>query len=122
MSQQSDPAKSAHRPWPVLGPDDPPFDYSREDAAYAKEAERLAREHLGKIALVYEDEVVGVFNDPDEAYDEATRRFGIAAKVMVRVIRDPKAPLDFIGLIDANHPSCRSVDRRSAAAHGEIHG
>lgn len=122
MSQQPDPARSANRPWPVLGPNDPPFDYSRENAAYAKEAERLARDHLGKIALVYKDEVVGVFNDPDEAYDEATRRFGLAALVMVREIRDPKAPLDFIGLVDTNHPSCRHVDRKPTGAHGQIHG
>jgi hypothetical protein len=118
MSQQPNAARSSNRPWPVLGPDDPPFDFSRENAAYLKEADRLARDHLGKIALVHEDEVVGVFNDPDEAYAEATRRFGLGAIVMVREIRDPKAPLDFISLVDANHPSCKPVNTRPAGPYG----
>lgn len=118
MSQERNLKWSPHRPWPVLGPDDPPFDFSRENAAYLKEAERLARDHLGKIALVHEDEVVGVFDDPDAAYDEATCRFGLGALVMVRVIRDPKEPLDYIGLVDVNHPSCQPVNYKPAGPYG----
>lgn len=118
MSQQPEPPKSSDRPWYVLGPDDPPIDFSRENTAYLKVAEQLARNHLGKIALVHEDEVVGVFNDPDEAIEEACRRFGIDEKVMVRQIRDPKGPLDFISLMDPHHPSCQPVNFKPAGPYG----
>ena len=118
MSEQRKLRWSPDRPWPVLGPDDPLFDFSRENAAYMKEAERLARDHLGKIALVYQDAVVGVFNDPDEAYEEATRRFGLGAVVMVREIRDPKGPLDYVSSVDVNHPSSTPVDFKPSGPYG----
>lgn len=93
----------------VLGPEDPPEDFSREDAAYKKVEERLVRDHLGKLALVHDDEFVGVFDKYDDALLEGYRRFGFD-KVMIRVIRDPSEPPDFISLVDVNHPSIRKVD------------
>ncbi len=95
--------------WPQpLGPDDPPTDFSREEAAYQRERERLVREHLDKIALIHEDEVVGAFDSADEALLEGFRRFG-PVKMMMREIRDPDLP-DFISLVDINHPSIRRLD------------
>jgi hypothetical protein len=96
-------------PPPVLGPDDPPIDFAREMKAYQKEEERLVRDHLGKIVLVHGDEVVGAFDTADEAFLEGVRHFGYV-RVMVKEIRDPNAPLDFVSLIDPNHPSSTPVD------------
>lgn len=96
-------------PRPVLGPNDPPSDFSRELAAYAKAENRLVREHLGWWALVYGDEVVGAFRTVGEACEEGYRRFG-DVKVMVKEVRDPNEPPDFMPLIDINHPSVRRLD------------
>ena len=91
----------------AVGPDDPPVDFSRELAAYERERERLVREHLGWIVLVYEDEVVGTFRTADEAILEAFRRFG-THQVMLKEIRDPDVP-DFVPLANMEHPSFRKV-------------
>lgn len=95
-------------PPPGLGPDEPPTDFSRELAAYAKEEERLVRDHLGQIALIHGDEVVGAFPTADEAYLEGFRRFG-DVRMMFKEIRDPDPP-DFISLVDTNHPSFKRFD------------
>ena len=70
------PATQREPPPPVLGPDDPPLDFPRELAAYAKEEERLVRDHLGWIALVHGDEVVG-------AFPPLTRRISKASGALV---------------------------------------
>jgi hypothetical protein len=104
MSQQ-DP----QLPWPQpLGPNDPPVDFSREEAAYQRERERLVREHRDKIALIHEDEVVGAYDTADEALLEGFRRFG-PVKVMMREIRDPDLP-DWVNFVDINHPSVKRLD------------
>jgi hypothetical protein len=88
-----------------LGPEDPPIDFSREEAAYEKAREKLVRNHLGKIALVHLDEVIGAFPTADEAFLEGFRRFG-RAKMMFKEIRDPDPP-DWISIVDLNHPSIK---------------
>jgi hypothetical protein len=91
-----------------IRPDDPPIDFSREEAAYDREKQRLVREHCGWIALVHGDRVAGVFPSADEAILEAFRRFG-TDKVMLKEIRDPDEP-DFISLADTQHPSFQRLD------------
>jgi hypothetical protein len=91
-----------------IGTDDPPIDFSREEAAYEKEKQRLVREYCGWIALVHGDQVAGVFPSADEAILEAFRRFG-TDKVMLKEIRDPDDP-DFISLADTQHPSFQRLD------------
>jgi hypothetical protein len=91
----------------VPGPNDPPIDFSREEAAYERERERLVRDHLGKIALVHLDEVVGAFPTADEAILEGCRRFGWV-KMMLKEIRDPDPP-DFVSLVDPTHPCCKRI-------------
>jgi len=93
---------------PKRGPDSPPIDFSREEAAYEKVRERMVRDHPGKIALVHQDEVIGAFDTADEAFLEGFRRFGMV-KMMLREIRDPDGP-DFISLVDINHPSFQRLD------------
>ena len=105
MSSQT----SQSEPPIYLGPDDPPGDFSRELAAYAKEEERLARDYLGWVALVHGDEVVGVFRTGDEAFLEGKRRLG-DVKIMIIDIRDPKEPPDYVPSVDINHPSIRRLD------------
>jgi hypothetical protein len=75
----SRPVTQNELPPPVLGPDDPPIDFSREMTAYQKEEERLVRDHLGKIALVHGDEVVGAFDTADEAYLEGVAALATSA-------------------------------------------
>jgi hypothetical protein len=94
--------------YPVLGPDDPPVDFSREEAAYQRQRSRLVRDHLDQIALVHDDEVVGAFPTAGEAIREGVRRFGLV-KMMLREIRDPDES-EYIPHVDVNHPSFRSFD------------
>lgn len=103
MSQQD-----TNNAWPILDEDDPPIDFTRENAVYEKERERLLREHLGKIALIREDELVGVFPTADEALHEGYRRFGLV-KIMLKEIRGSDLP-DYIGHVDIPHPSFRKLD------------
>src|SRR5262245_7669044 len=91
-------------PPPTVGPNDPPVDFSREEAAYARVEEQMVRDHLGKIALIHGDDVIGAFDTADEALEEGCRRFGLV-RMMFREIRDPNEPPDFISLVDVNHPS-----------------
>lgn len=92
----------------LLGPNDPPVEFQREGAAFAKERERLLRDHHGKIALIHEDEVVGVFTTADEALHEGYRRFGLA-RLMIKEIRS-QATLDFVSLVDVHHPAVRLLN------------
>jgi hypothetical protein len=92
----------------TLGPDDPPVDFSREQAAYDRKKADLVREHRGQIALIHGDEVVGAFAFADEAFLEGFRRFGLV-KMMLKEIRDPDPP-DFVSLVDINHPSVQKLD------------
>jgi hypothetical protein len=94
--------------WPILEPDDPPLDFTRENAVYEKERERLLREHLGKIALIHEDEFIGVFPTVDAALREGYRRFGLV-KMMLKKIGDAELP-EYIAHVDVNHPSVRKLD------------
>lgn len=94
--------------WPVLEENDPPLDLTRENAAFERERERLVRDHLGKIALIHGDEVVGVFPTADEALLEGYRRFGLA-RLIGRLITEKDEP-EFISHVDLNHPSVRRID------------
>ncbi len=105
----------------MLGENDPPIDFRREEAAYEKVRERFEREHAGKVALVVGDDVIGVFATADEAYLEGCRRFG-RVKMMIQEIRRPGQPLDFVGAIDPFHPSVRWVELRGRLPeHGQVH-
>jgi hypothetical protein len=94
--------------WPVLEPDDPPLDLSRENAAYDKVRDQLLRDHRGKIALIHGDDVVGVFATADEALLEGCRRFGFV-RMVAREIREDEGP-EYIGPVDIKHPSVRRLD------------
>jgi hypothetical protein len=94
--------------WIVLKENDPPPDLSREDAAFERERQRLVRDHLGQIALIHGDEVVGVFDNVDAAIAEGVRRFGWA-RMIFREITATDEP-EFIPHVDVNHPSFDRTD------------
>jgi hypothetical protein len=94
--------------WPHLEENDPPLDLSREEAAYQRERERLVRDHLGQVALIHGDDVVGAFATLEEAEMEGYRRFG-NARLIFRPITEKDVPV-FIPHVDINHPSFRRTD------------
>ena len=91
--------------WPVLEENDPPLDMTRENTAFERERARLVRDHLGHIALIRFDDVVGVYPIPGEAMAEGFRRFGLT-RFICRVITARDEP-EFIPHADLDHPSVR---------------
>jgi hypothetical protein len=94
--------------WPHLEENDPPLDLSRENAAFERERARLVRDHLGWIALIRCDEVVGAYPTYGEAFSEGIRRFGYV-RFICRPITEKDEP-EFIPHVDINHPSFRRTD------------
>ena len=41
--------------------------------------------------------------------------------MVLKLIRDPNEPPEFISLVVVNHPSFRQFDQEPAKAHGQIH-
>jgi hypothetical protein len=94
--------------WPVLEENDPPLDLTRENAAFERQRERLVRDHLGHVALIRGDEVVGAYPTCGEAIVEGYRRFGFV-RFICRLITEKDEP-EFVSYIDINHPSVRRID------------
>jgi hypothetical protein len=93
---------------PRFAENDPPLDLSRENAAFERERARLVRGHLGQIALIHGDEVVGAYPTAGEAIAEGYRRFGLV-RLVCRVITENDEP-EWVPFIDINHPSVRRID------------
>ncbi len=98
-------------PYAFPGPDDPPREWAREEAAYARERDRLVRDQLGKFVLLHQDEVVGPFDAFGEAVSEGYRRFGDLQRTVIKEIR-PEEPPDFVSLVDLNHPSITLLKKK----------
>src|SRR5437763_1488739 len=94
--------------WIVLEENDPPPDLSREDAAFERERPRLVREHLGKIAVVHGDEVIGAYATLGEALTEGVRRFGYARLICRPITEADEA--EWINNVDIEHPSVRRIE------------
>jgi hypothetical protein len=94
--------------WPVIEENDPSPDLSREDAAFERQRARLLREHPGKIAVVRGDDIVGVFDNYNEATFEAHRRFGRARMVFYLIVERDEP--EWISNVDVNHPSFKRLD------------
>jgi hypothetical protein len=94
--------------WPHLEDNDPPLDLSRENAAFERERANLVRDHLGWIALIRGDEVIGAYPTYGEAAAEGFRRFGYT-RFICRTITEKDEP-EFIPHVDINHPSFRRTD------------
>jgi hypothetical protein len=93
---------------PVLEENDPPLDLTRENAAFERERARLVRDHLGQIAVIHGDDIVGVYPRLYEAEVDAYGRFG-NARLIFRLITEKDEP-EWMPYIDINHPSVRRID------------
>jgi hypothetical protein len=93
---------------PHFEENDPPLDLTREDAAFERERARLVPQHLGKIALIHGDDVVGVYATLAEAEQYGYGRFG-NARLIFRLITEKDEP-EWVPYIDINHPSVRRID------------
>ena len=91
--------------WLTVAEDGSSPDTSREEAAFEREREHLVRDHLGKIAVIRFDEIVGVYDDIDKATIDAHERFGWG-RMIFREITAHDEPA-WISNVDINHPSCR---------------
>ena len=63
-------------------------DFRRERAVYEQHRAELERDHLGKVALIQGDHLVGVFKDLMEACEQGYQRFG-ADPFLLQEIGDP---------------------------------
>jgi hypothetical protein len=97
-------------PYAIPGPDDPPREWKREEAAFARERDRLVRDHLGKFVVVRLDEVYGPFDTLDEAALAGYGRFGYVPMIFKEI--RPEEPPAFVSLVDVTHPSIRWVNRK----------
>jgi hypothetical protein len=95
--------------WPVLGENDPPHDLTREDAAFERERARLVRDHLGQIAVIHVDEIIGVYPTLFEAETTVLPRYGVNARLVFRLITEKDEP-EWVSNVDIHHPSVRRVD------------
>jgi hypothetical protein len=94
--------------WIQLNENDPPPDLSREDAAFERERARLVRDHLGKIVCIHGDDIVGVYDNIDDAVIDSCTRLG-RVRLIYRVITEHDEP-EWISNVDVNHPSFKRLD------------
>jgi hypothetical protein len=94
--------------WIVLEENDPPPDISREKAAFERERARLARDHLGKIAVIHGDDLVGVFDSIDDAVLDSCTRLGRVRLIFFEITTSDES--DYIANVDINHPSFKRID------------
>ncbi len=94
--------------WLVLEATDPPPDLSREEATFQRERERLVRDHLGKIAVIRFDEVVGVYDDVNQAIIAAHERFGWGRMIFCEITACDEPA--WVSNVDVNHPCVRRLD------------
>ena len=86
---------------------DPPVDWSREEAAFEQVRARLFRDYPGQFVILRFDEVVGPFPTYEEAIEEAYRRFGFK-RWMCRDITE-KDEIVFMPYV-VDHPSVKRLD------------
>ena len=94
--------------WIVLEENDPPPDTSRENAAYERERPRLVREHLGKIAVIHGDDLVGVYDNVSEAVFDSCTRLGMVRMIYILITATDES--DYVANVDINHPSFQRID------------
>jgi hypothetical protein len=94
--------------WLHLEENDPPPDLSREDATFERERARLVRDHLGKIVCIHGDDIVGVYDNVDDAVLDSCTRLG-DVRLIYRTIREHDETA-YIANVDTNHPSFGRID------------
>lgn len=73
---------------------------------FQKEREILLKDHAGKLALIKDQKVVGVFDSFGEAYSKGLELFGVAPFLIKQVVaqdeRMQQAPALALGLLHAH--------------------
>ncbi len=93
--------------WLRIDENGAPPDTSLEEAAYERERDRLVRDHLGKIAVIRYDEIVGIYDTLREATEDAHRRFGWGR--MIFCLIEPPGDPEYIPNVDIHHPSFKRL-------------
>jgi hypothetical protein len=77
----------------------------RETAYFEAHKADLLDHHAGQFAVVFEDALIGVFGQFDEAYNEGVQRLG-NRPFLIRQIVEDEAPVQFpalcVGMISAH--------------------
>jgi hypothetical protein len=94
--------------WPPFGENDPAPDASREMAAYERERPRLVREHLGKIAVIHGEDLVGVYDNCSDAVIDSRTRLGWARMLYIEITASDEP--EYVTNVDINHPSFKRID------------
>jgi len=92
---------------PRFGVNDPPIDWSREEAVFERVRARLFRDHPGQFVIISGDEVVGPFPTYEDAIPVGYNRFG-RGRFICCDITEKDEPV-FIPYV-VNHPSVERLD------------
>ncbi len=71
---------------------------------YDRHREEWLAHYEGKFALIKGETLIGTFTKQEEAYEEGVKRFGRAAFLIQRVVKDEppeQIPALFLGLLNA---------------------
>jgi hypothetical protein len=82
-----------------------PADLAAELEYYNRNLKDWLRRYPGRVVLVKGDELVGVFDDEDEALVEGARRFGLTSFLIRRVLpqqAEIRIPAMTLGVLRAN--------------------
>jgi hypothetical protein len=92
----------------TLGENDPPPDIAREEATFERERPRLVRDHLGKVAVVHGDDLVGVYDTFNDAVVDSRTRLG-GVRLIFFEITAVDEPC-YNPNVNINHPSFQRID------------
>lgn len=74
---------------------------SKEIAAYDRMRSYLEMDHFGKWIVMHDEELIGSYENVEEAVDEAVRRFG-RGPYLIRQVGAGPIRVPTVGSIDAN--------------------
>jgi len=91
--------------WLHLNEDGSCPDLSREYATFERYRAQLVRDHLGKIVCIHGDDIVGVYDNIDDAVIDSCTRLG-SVRLIYCTIREHDETA-YIANVDTRHPSFR---------------
>jgi len=94
--------------WVTLGENDPLPDLAREKATFERERPRLVRDHLGKVAVVHGDDLVGVYDTFNDAVVDSRTRLGGVRLIFFDITASDEPYYN--PNVDIHHPSFKRID------------
>jgi len=91
--------------WLHLDEDGSSPDLSREHATFERHRAELVSTHRGKIACIHGDDIVGIYDNIDDAVIDSVTRLGWV-RLIYCLIEEPQEPA-WISNFDPTHPSFR---------------